>query len=659
MLARFLRALGMDGAAIPDTLDERAELYRDRVAGRRLLVVLDNAEGEAQVRPLLPGSPSCAVLVTSRTPLTALGGTHTVNLDVFTPEQGVDLLAGIAGRTRVDAEPEAARRMVELCGYLPLAVRIAGARLAAHPHRRLTRLVGRLADERGRLDELVAGDLEVRASLAVGYHALGADERRAFRLLSLLETPDFAAWAVGPLLEVADEYAEDLVDALARARLLDYAGTDGAGRTRYRFHDLVRAYARERAREEDPGPARRDAVGRVFAAYLTLAADADGRLPVQIGAPIRGGAPPSPLDPALHDALLADPCAWFDAERAALVGAVVQACDLGDAALAWQLAASLDNFFDFRNLVDEWRLTHERALGACRTAGDRLGEAVTLRGLAALNGLDTSLVHAERALVLFRELGEPRGEADALYRCADAHRARGRHEEAERRAQASLRAARAAGYRIGQARAWQQIGRLRREGGRLDEAADCFARHLALVRAAGKRRDEAWGLTFLGAVCSDQGDLDRAEGHLLAALPIARAMHETWLQSAVLVNLGELYARQARPEARATLEQAREVFPGSPFPFPPTRALMALGELDRIEGRHDQAITRLGQALYTWRTLRVPFWEARTFARLGDAHRDAGDPVAAVDAWQQACDLYRQIGNTATADAIRARIDAV
>ena len=183
VLGRFLRALGVEAHTIPDDVDERVDLYRSLMADRQSLVLLDNAADEAQVRPLLPAGAGNAVLVTSRTRLTGLAGTEVIDLDVLAPEQAVELLGKIAGADRIAREPAAAQVIAALCGYLPLALRIAGARLAAKPQWRLQRLAHRLAEHQRRLDELSAGDLEVRSSVGMSYYALGEKEQRAFRLL--------------------------------------------------------------------------------------------------------------------------------------------------------------------------------------------------------------------------------------------------------------------------------------------------------------------------------------------------------------------------------------------------------------------------------------------------------------------------------------------
>ena len=198
VLARMLRTLGV--ARTPETLEERTELFRSRLADREVLLLLDNAVTEQQVRPLLPGSPTCGVIVTSRNHLAGLAGVRLIDLDVFEPDQAVELLARIVGARRVAAEPEVAERLVRLCGYLPLAVRIAGGRLAAKPHWALIRLAERVDDEQRRLDELRLGDMEVRAGVTLSYEALDPAAQRALRLLGLLDVPHFEAWVAAAVL---------------------------------------------------------------------------------------------------------------------------------------------------------------------------------------------------------------------------------------------------------------------------------------------------------------------------------------------------------------------------------------------------------------------------------------------------------------------------
>jgi len=233
VLTGFLREMGIAGSDIPEGLDDRARMFRAQLSARRVLVLLDDAAGAEQILPLLPGSRGCAVLVTSRPGLSVLPGAHVMTLRVMQPDEGVGMLAGIIGADRARAEPESVVEVARLCGYLPLALRIAGARLASRPAWRVSRLGARLGEESRRLDLLKAGDLEVRASFALSYSARSETERRAFRLLGLIPV-DFPAWNLATLLGTDVDGAEDLLERLVDAGLVGVAGVDTTGRSRAR-----------------------------------------------------------------------------------------------------------------------------------------------------------------------------------------------------------------------------------------------------------------------------------------------------------------------------------------------------------------------------------------------------------------------------------------
>lgn len=250
VLDRLLRRLGVDQSAIPDDLGERSALYRARMADRRILLVLDNAWSEAQIRSLLPAGYGSAVIVTSRRLIGGLDNARNFDLDVFTEGEAVELLSRIAGTERAKARADACR-IVELCGRLPLAMRMAGARLRSRPHWRLARLAALLEDEHSRLDALRSDECEVRTSVALSYESLDEPAARLFRLLGLLETGTFAGSVAGPLLGADEHYAEELMENLVEARLIDVVRVESSGTAHYRIHDLLRLYARERATAED------------------------------------------------------------------------------------------------------------------------------------------------------------------------------------------------------------------------------------------------------------------------------------------------------------------------------------------------------------------------------------------------------------------------
>ncbi|MEU6666418.1 BTAD domain-containing putative transcriptional regulator [Streptomyces sp. NPDC046727] len=268
VLGSFLRALGTADTAIPDSLEERAALYRSVLDGRRVLVLLDNAKDAAQVRPLLPGTEGCAALVTSRVRMLDLAGAHLVDLDVMSPEEALALFTKIVGEERVAAEREAALDVVAACGFLPLAIRIAASRLAARRTWTVSVLAAKLADERRRLDELQAGDLAVKATFELGYGQLEPAQARAFRLLGLADGPDISLAAAAAVLDLPAGETEDLLEPLVDTSLLESAAPG-----RYRFHDLVRLYARACAeRDEWPPSERGAAMSRLLDFYLGTAA---------------------------------------------------------------------------------------------------------------------------------------------------------------------------------------------------------------------------------------------------------------------------------------------------------------------------------------------------------------------------------------------------
>jgi NB-ARC domain-containing protein len=263
VLGRFLRALGVPASAVPVDEHERAELYRSLLAERRFLVVLDDARDEEQVMPLLPGTGTCGVIVTSRVRLGALSGPHRVELGEFPDTDGAVLLRKIAGDRMTAARPGDVRALLRLSAGLPLALRIAGSLLVARPHYQVADLIVQLDDARHRLDGLNYRGLELRASFALSYQGLRPGARRLFRLLGLLEVPDFSVWGAAAVLDTEPAIAQRLLDELVDVHLLDVVTTP-QGQVRYLFHDLIRVYARERVENEDAADTRKKAMIRAL-----------------------------------------------------------------------------------------------------------------------------------------------------------------------------------------------------------------------------------------------------------------------------------------------------------------------------------------------------------------------------------------------------------
>jgi transcriptional regulator with XRE-family HTH domain len=270
-LAYLLRALGINSSTIPNEIEERAALYRSLVYARRILIVLDDAASEQQVRPLLPAAPGCAVLTTSRARLAGLEGINVIDMEVFDMAEAIGLFIEVVGAERVSAERHYAVEIIDQCGRLPLAVQIAAARLAARPRWRLRTLYERLANESRCLDELTIGDLAVRNSVAGSYDQLTEPQRILFRRLGHVPCPDFSNWIAMPLLDLPSRSARDLFESLVEMRLIDAVGIDETGSIRYRLHGLLRVFARERAAIEESENALDDSLARLCGTFPHLA----------------------------------------------------------------------------------------------------------------------------------------------------------------------------------------------------------------------------------------------------------------------------------------------------------------------------------------------------------------------------------------------------
>lgn len=662
VLARFLTALGMDGRELPEDREDREALLRSVLADRRVLMVLDNAADERQVRPLLPSGAGCAVVVTGRRRLAGLSAHH-VGLDVLGPEQALMLLARVAGEEQVAAEIAVAGDIVRLCGHLPLAIRIAGARLAAQVHWSLGHLADRLRQERRRLDELAVGDLSVRASLALSYGALPSDTRRAFRLLGLVDAPDVAAWVLTAVLGGTAPDAERHIDRLVDARLLACVGTDGRGRLRYRFHDLVRLYARECAEAEESPGHRREAIARALGGWLAVAEAADGGLNERVAFGIRGRAARWTPDPAAVSALVEDSLGWFDAERINLRSAVAQACEEDLDELSWELSAVSVNYYAARGCYTDWAETHRLALLTCARAGNRRGEAVMIRNLACLRmtGLRTPagmvLAKAMTAVETFQEMGERHGAVDLIMFQAFALRHLGEPDLALDHGDQAMVTAELIGYRLAQCRLWCLRAIIHRERGRYGEAVRCARRSLHLAMREGTTHDRVLALWELAGACERPRDLLDTIRRLRRCLGVCERRRERLLTAYLRLALSDLLLRTGRTDVEDTIVWSLEIMREYEVPFGQAVGLRLLGESHRLAHRPEQAIIELTQALRMTREQRNTCEQARTLEAIGRAHLASGDRAAAEQAWLEARTLFVLAGNTTDAAKLTGLIE--
>jgi DNA-binding SARP family transcriptional activator/Tfp pilus assembly protein PilF len=658
-LAGFLRALGVPGQDIPPEEDERAARYRSLLASRRTLVVLDNAGSADQVRPLLPGAPACAVVVTSRDALAGLvarDGATRLDLDLLPLEDAVGLLRRLIG-ARVDAAPDAAAELADQCCRLPLALRVAAELATSHPDVPLAGLTAELADLHKRLDLLVAGGdrrTAVRAVFSWSYQHLGADAARTFRLLGLHPGPDFEPYSAAALTGMTAEQAPRMLDLLARAHLIHIPSPG-----RYGLHDLLRAYARERATAEDEQAERQRALTRLFDYYLgTAYAAMDYVHPADRHRRPRIPAPATPVPP------LASPAAalgWLEAERATLVAVTVHAAEHGWPSHATRMAATLARYLGLARHPEAVTI-HSYARIAARQAGDKAAEAGALNALGAVafgqGRYQHATGHLEQALALFRHTGDRIGQLQALTNLGVASYLQGRYTLACGWWQQSLALHRENGDRAGEADVLGNLGLLDLQQGRYRQATRRLRQTLALARETGNRAAECTALVNLGEVSLRQGAYQHATGRLQQALALSRDAGDRDHETSALTRLGETCLRLgSHEEAAGHLQQALALSRQTGDREDEAEALNGLGEILLGTAQPAQARVRYAAALELASQIGGMYQQARAHHGLARAHQAVGNPGQARHHWQEALALYTTLG-TPEADQVRAQLIA-
>lgn len=611
VLARFLRALGVPGERIPAGLDERTALFRSMLEGRRVLILLDNAASAAQVRPLLPGAAPSCVVVTSRSRLSGLvvqEGARSIGLDLLTAEEAEEMLARVVGDARLSRERAAARRLVQLCDRLPLALRIAAAKLISRGSWTVAGMADRLQSERGRLDELHQDEIEVRGSFTLSYRDLPQVAKLAFRRLGLLDLPGgFAAWTVAALVDVPLPEAEELCEQLVDAQLAQPLGSDVAGQSRYGFHDLIRLFSRERAHAEEDQDTRAAVIVRAMSCLLFLVEQArqrEGRGPGELT--LRGGAPRWQPVSAAVDPLPGDHIAWMDAERSTIVAAVEQCAMLGLTEMAWELTAMAVFSFEQRAAYDDWLTAAGTTLRACQAGGNR-------RGAAAMEfALGMRLVHMRRlceaaeplgrAIAEFESIGDKHGLGLALRYRASLRQSQGQAEECLADLDRALILLREVGDRLGQAMALLIIGQLQIQESRLDEAQDAILEAAALIPAAD-RTMRAGALKRLADVFLAQGRYAEARTACEEALELVRAVDDQVGEAFVQLALSKCLTREGDTAAGdAVLSSALKTAREMNDPLLEGRVLLAMGQY----GEASDVFARVG----------AHAWHAKAIAEL-------------------------------------------
>ncbi|GHG29994.1 MULTISPECIES: AfsR/SARP family transcriptional regulator [Amycolatopsis] len=554
VLSRFLALLGVPPDRVPADPATRAALYRDRLTGRKALVLLDNAADEEQVRPLLPGSSGTLVVVTSRRALPDLDGTHVTHLEVFDTADAITLLAQVAGRERVLADRAAAARVAELCGRLPIAMTIAAQRLHTRPKWTIGDLARLLEVRTERLAALHGRTRAVRAAFDLSYRLLPPGVQRVFRLTGLHPAESFTALSVAALAGIGPAAADDALEALADEHLLEEI-TPG----RFRPHDLIRLYAMSRATEEQSDAAIHRSLQRLLIWYLHAADAASGVVnPAGRRVPLDPAAAPAHL-PSLRDREAA--LDWFEDERSALVTLVQTAVDRREHKIAWQLPCACLSFFYLRKHWDDWVATHRLGLVAAREVSDSDGEARMLNGLGVahsdLGQLDDAVWCHRAAAELFRRSGDVLGEAWNLNNLGVTYDDLHSYAEAADCYRSALPLFRRAGDPHGESIALSNLGDAHRELGRPDEATANIREALLIQRRTGERAGQRFTLTSLGDLQRDTGEPQLADASYSAALAIAREVDDRRTAAKLLRRLADLRSATGRPaEVRRLLQEA-------------------------------------------------------------------------------------------------------
>jgi tetratricopeptide (TPR) repeat protein len=617
-LAGFLRALGVRGQDISADEDERAAAYRSLLAGRRVLVVLDNAGSAEQVRPLLPAAPGCVVLVTSRDSLAGLvarDGAQRLDLDLLPAADAAGLLRALIGQ-RADADPAATSALAGLCCRLPLALRVAAELAAAQPTVPLASLAAELASQHRRLDLLAAGGdprTGVRAVFSWSGRRLDAQTARTFRLLGLSPGPDLEVYAVAALTGATVEQAGQAVDVLARAYLIQPTGPG-----RYGLHDLLRAYACELAASPDSPDEQQAALTRLFDYYLHTAAGAMDTLhPAERHRRPRINPPTTPTPPLASSAAAT---LWLDAQRACLVAVTTHTAAHGWPGHAIGLAATLARYLITGGHFPEAITIHGDALQAARLTEDRTAEATALTTLGVIDWetgrCQQAVGHYRRALALYRETGDQPGQARALNNLGVADLHQGRYQPATGQLREALALYRETGDQPGQARALTNLGLIGLRQDCYQQATGRLQEALALFRETGARTGPVHVLSYLGLVALRQGDDQQATGYLQEALAGARAAGDRPGEADSLNGLGEVFLATGRP-GQAHAQYAA-----------------ALSLASKIGDRYEQA---------------------RAHDGLAHACHASNDPDQARHHWQEALSLYSRL-NACEADQVRAQL---
>jgi DNA-binding SARP family transcriptional activator/Tfp pilus assembly protein PilF len=659
-LAGFLRSLGVSGQDIPSEESERAARYRSLLAGKQMLIMLDNAATVDQVRPLLPGHSACKVLVTSRDSLAGLvarDGAKRLDLDLLPLDDAVTLLRELIG-ARADADPGALTELAQQCARLPLALRVGAELAAARPDVSLTDLVAELSDRQRRLDLLLAdGDplTSVRVVFSWSYDHLDTDAARAFRLVGLHPGADFDVYALAALAHTSLDQGVRLLATLIRGHLIQRAMHD-----RYGMHDLLRAFACDLATTES-AQEEHDAVTRVFDYYLSTAAEAMDLL-YPANRPLRPAIAPM-LTPT---PLIANPeaaAAWLDAERANLVAMAMHAADRGLPSYAPLLSRTLAYYLRTRGHYPEALVIHGCARDAANRAGDPAAEGSAVNNLGIIHRAQADYGQAaldlQQALVLYRRAGDRAGEARALHNLGNVWCRQGQYQQAAEQLETARTAFREIGDRLSEASTLDSLGAVSQLQGRYQQAGRHLRRALDLHRELGDRNGEAYALNNLGIVYQREGSYHDAAASLEQALVFFRQVGNRTGEATALTELGAAHlGLRNLDRAASNMHEALSVSRRIGDRSNEADALNGLGHVLLASGQREQALRSHSDALRLAVQIEQKSLQATGHNGIAQCYDATGELSLAREHWNQALALYTEIG-APEADEVRTRLAAL
>ena len=641
-LASLLLTAGVTAQQIPPGLEARAARWRDHVAGRKILLLLDDAAGHEQVRPLLPGTAGSLVLISSRRRLAALEDTAQISLDTLSKEEAATLLARLAARPGMRAGDTAVGQITSLCGYLPLAIGMLASQLRNHPARTAAGLAAELAAARDRLALMHAENVSVAAAFDLSYQDLTPGPRRLFRRLGLVPGPSIDAYAAAALDGTSLVTARHHLDELYDQHLLAEPEPG-----RYQLHDLLREHARALAATDDP--AGSDEAGRRLLDYYLHTALAAGQHFTPWASAYRHPLASRPSAQAPDMSVLGQAAAWLEAERANLHAAADYAASHACFPHAFALPAAMSGFLTARGHWDESAALHQTALTAARRAGDWLGEADTLTELGIVQretgDYPAATASWARALELYGDAGELPGQANVLNQRGFLHMLTGNYQAAVASQQQALALARSAGDRLAEGSALGHLGLMQHLTGNYPAAAASQQQALALARDLGNLYGQAYALNDLGVVQQETGNHAAAAASQQQALTLFADLGNRLGQANALNDLGLVQQETGDYlAAAASHQQALTLFGDLGNRLGQAEALNRLGELATRTADTRQARKHHTQALAIARDLSAAPEEARALEGLGHSHLQDGQRGHAAAHLQQALTIYQRIG---------------